>query len=117
LAFRFISSSWSYEIDKKFRSSVDMLLLSVGHNPDVSSTGWDDSLGYRVGGKRTNKKGLCQRLQGFIRIETSAPAMMQPLPINVPSFTTETPRKTQELRQRNSRRPLRLGGGTHGLLE
>jgi hypothetical protein len=34
-------------------------------------------IGYRVGRKRTNKNGLCSRLQGFIPIDTIAPGKVQ----------------------------------------
>ena len=42
----------------------------------MSSTGWEYRIGYRVVPNRTNKKGLCLRLQGFIRVETIAPGMV-----------------------------------------
>src|SRR5712691_1828125 len=71
LAFRFISSNSSYEIERKFRSSLDMLLLDteIERSPEVSSTGWEYRIGYRVERSGTNKKGLCLRLQGFILVE------------------------------------------------
>ena len=42
----------------------------------MSSTGWEYRIGYRVERNRTNKKGLCSRLQGFIRVEKIAPGMV-----------------------------------------
>jgi hypothetical protein len=55
-----------------------MLLLDteIERSPEVSSTGWEYRIGYRVVPNRTNKKGLCLRLQGFIRVERIAPGMV-----------------------------------------
>jgi hypothetical protein len=56
-----------------------MLLLDteIERSPEVSSTGWEYRIGYRVVPNRTNKKGLCLRLQGFILVEKIAPRMVQ----------------------------------------
>jgi len=91
-----------------------MLLLDteIERSPEVSSTGWEYRIGYRVERSGTNKKGLCLRLQGFILVETIAPKMVQTAADPVPLFTAKTPRTRQEPRQRSFRRPLRLGGGT-----
>jgi hypothetical protein len=56
-----------------------MLLLDteIERSPEVSSTGWEYRIGYRVERSGTNKKGLCLRLQGFILVEKIAPGMVQ----------------------------------------